>query len=59
MFAKLAMFWAVIEFSENFTVKTPKCNYDREHQITRLSHDSEACDRILEICNLLSRNSFK
>ena len=35
VFFKLAMFRAVIEFSENFTVKAPKCNYDGEHQITR------------------------
>ena len=35
VFPKLAMFWAVIGFSENFTVKPPNCNYDGEHQITR------------------------
>ena len=35
VFPKLAMFWAVIGFSENFTVKAPNCNYDGEHQITR------------------------
>ena len=34
-FFKLAMFWALIGFSENFNVKAPKCNYDGEHQITR------------------------
>ena len=35
VFRKLAIFWAVIGFSENFTVKTPKCDYDVDHQITR------------------------
>ena len=35
VFCKLAIFWAVRGFSENFTVKTPKSDYDGEHQITR------------------------
>ena len=34
VFCKLAIFWAVKRFRENFTVKAPKCDYDREHQIT-------------------------
>ena len=32
---KLALLWALIGFSDNFTVKTPKCDYDRKHQKTR------------------------
>ena len=35
LFCKLAVLWAVIGFSDNFTVKTPKCDYDRKHQKTR------------------------
>ena len=35
VFWKLVIFWAVIGFSENFTVKTAKCDYDVDHQITR------------------------
>ena len=35
VFWKLFMFWAVIGFSENFTVKAPKCNYHEENKITR------------------------
>ena len=35
VFYKLAIFWAVIQFSKNFTVKAPKRNYDRKHQKTR------------------------
>ena len=31
----LPIFWAVIWFSEHFTVKAPKCAYDEKHQITR------------------------
>ena len=27
--------WAGIGFSENFTLKAPKCNYRGENQITR------------------------
>ena len=27
--------WAGIGFSENFTLKAPKCNYHGENQITR------------------------
>ena len=34
VFSKLVIFWAVIGFSENFTVKAPKCNYHGENQIT-------------------------
>ena len=35
VFWKLVIFWAVIGFSENFTVKAPKCNYHGENKITR------------------------
>ena len=35
VFWKLFMFWAVIGFSENFTVKAPKCDYHEENKITR------------------------
>ena len=32
VFWKLVIFWAVIGFSENFTVKAPKCIYHGEEQ---------------------------
>ena len=32
---KLVIFWAVIGFSENFTVKAKKCNYHEKNEITR------------------------
>ena len=32
IFCKPAIFWAVIEFRENFTVKAPKADYDGKHQ---------------------------
>ena len=32
---KLVIFWAVIGFCENFTVKAQKCDYNVEHQISR------------------------
>ena len=35
VFWKLVIFWAVIGFSENFTVKAKKCNYHGENKITR------------------------
>ena len=35
VFWKLVIFWAVIGFSENFTVKGPKCIYHGENKITR------------------------
>ena len=35
VFWKLVISWAVIGFSENFTVKTAKYDYDVDHQITR------------------------
>ena len=35
VFWKLVVFWAVIGFSENFTVKALKCNYDGDNKITR------------------------
>ena len=35
VFWKLVIFWAVIGFSENFTVKAPKCNYHGKNKITR------------------------
>ena len=35
VFRKLAIFWAVIGFSENFTLTAPKCRLDNKHQITR------------------------
>ena len=28
VFCKMAFLWAVIAFSDNFTVKAPKCDYD-------------------------------
>ena len=36
VFWKLVIFWAVMGFSKNFTVKAPKYDYDGEHEITRL-----------------------
>ena len=32
IFCKPAIFWAVIGFRENFTVKAPKADYDGKHQ---------------------------
>ena len=32
VFCKLAILWAVIGFSKNFTVKAAKCDYDGKHQ---------------------------
>ena len=32
---KLAILWAVIGFSNNFTVTARKCDYDAKHQKTR------------------------
>ena len=31
---KLAIFWAVIGFSENFTLTAPKCHSGDKHEIT-------------------------
>ena len=35
VFCKLAMFCAVIGFSENFTLTASKCHSDDKHEITR------------------------
>ena len=35
VFCKLAILWAVIGFSKNFTEKDLKCDYDGKHQKTR------------------------
>ena len=35
VFCKLAFLWAVIAFSDNFTVKAPKCDHDEKQQKTR------------------------
>ena len=35
VFWKTAIFWAVIEFRENFTVKALKADYDGKHQEAR------------------------
>ena len=59
VFWKLVMFWAVIGFSANFTVKAPKCNHHGENKVTRWNDDLEACDRIFEIRNLFGRNDVK
>ena len=32
VFWKLVIFWAVIGFRKNFTVKAPKADYDGKHQ---------------------------
>ena len=59
VFWKLVIFWAVIGFSENFTVKAKKCNYHEKTKLLDESDDLAACDRILEICNLFGRNGVK
>ena len=35
VFCKLGFLWAVIAFSDNFTVKAPKCDYDGRQKKTR------------------------
>ena len=35
VFWKLVISRAVTGFSDNFTVKAPKCDYDGEHQIAK------------------------
>ena len=35
LFWKLAILWAVIRFSSNFTVTARKCDYDAKHQNKR------------------------
>ena len=35
LFCKLAILWAVIGFSKNFTVRVRKCDYHGKHQETR------------------------
>ena len=35
VFCKLAFLWAGIGFSDSFTVKAPKCDYDGKHQKAR------------------------
>ena len=35
LFWKLVIFGAVIGFTENFTVKAPKCNYHGDNKIAR------------------------
>ena len=35
VFCKMAFLWAVIAFSDNFTVKAPNFDYDGKHQKTR------------------------
>ena len=35
LFCKLAILWAVIGFSKNFTVTVRKCDYHGKHQETR------------------------
>ena len=35
LFCKLAILWAVIGFSKNFTVTARKCDYHGKHQETR------------------------
>ena len=57
VFCKLAIFWAVIQFSKNFTVNAPKRNYDRKHQRTTVgeNEDSETRKNFSQIANLLVR----
>ena len=42
-FCKLAILWAVIGFSKNFTVTARKCDYDAKHQKQGQNEDSETC----------------
>ena len=34
-FCKLVIFWAVVGFSDNFTLKAPKCWLENKQQIAR------------------------
>ena len=43
VFCKLAFLWAVIAFSENFTVKAPKCDYDGRTKKQGENEDLETC----------------
>ena len=36
LFCKLVIFWAVMLFSENFTLTARKCRSDGKRQITKL-----------------------
>ena len=49
VFCKVVTFWAVMRFSENFTLSAPKCR----------SNDNRLCDRILQIGHHLRHNGAK
>ena len=41
VFRKLAFLWAGIGFSDKFTVKAPKCDYDEKQKKQGKNEDSE------------------
>ena len=68
VFWKLVIFWAVIGFSKNFTVKAKKCNYHGENKIIRRKRwykskrfktVFEAFDSILQIGHCFLRNGVQ
>ena len=56
VFCKLAILWAVVGFSKNFSVKAPKCDYDGKHQKTRSKRRFRDVKFFFQIANLLLRN---
>ena len=56
VFQELAIVWFVLGLSENSTVRPPQCPLMISTIGLAENDDSEACERILEICNPLGRN---
>ena len=56
-FYKLTVFWVVMGLSEDLSVRALKCRSDDKHH--KISNDSEACESILQIGHILSRNEVK
>ena len=49
VFWKTAIFWAVIGFTENFTVKALKADYDGSTRKQGQNKDSETCKKFVQI----------
>ena len=56
VFCKLAILWAVVGFSKNFSVKASKCDCDGKHQKTRSKRRFRDVKFFFQIANLLLRN---
>ena len=57
----MVVFWVLMGLSGNFTIRARKYRSDDKHSTVRLADTDylEACDSILQIGDILSRNEVK